>query len=338
MLLTLNDVRRQLWQFYPCSASSVQVDWQDATYEHQQFWLGGLNRVLEYFYGHGEWKNMYYRVPLTIQGTTLTLPRNYGNCVGCAPATGPTFPIYSRFHEFSAWGTALANVTTYPSINRGLIPLGDTAQTFKVPTGTFYLRAVATEVMTEGLTFLGGTDGSDNEIFAPVTLDLASGTTTTSQAYNSLPLIEKKVTQNAVKLYSVDTTSAVATLIATYAPGETIPSYKQFSVPSATDQDVVTALCTLQYVPVVADTDLVVPSNTNAIALGLQALTYRDFRNDPERAALYMGPNKLGTDDIGKFEGAIDILDSDRQQADAGEVPLFNMGRQFGAGSIISVR
>jgi hypothetical protein len=210
----------------------------------------------------------------------------------------------------------------------GLRLVDENAQTFIVPSGTFTLRAVATEVNATGLTLIGGFDQNAKELFGEITLPLINGVANGSQQYTKLPHIEKAVTSNAVLLYAVDTTTAVATLIGSYAPGETLPTYRQYNVAgitsSTSDPPVVSAICKLGFVAAVSANDIIVPGMIGALKLGLMAIQYED-KTDPANAKIYMG-------------NAIALLDAELEELQSAEQPLFAVSENFGAGSIHNAR
>ncbi len=330
-MFTLGTARPILWQY------ASNVAYADATDDDLLSFDSKLAQVLERFFNLGTWRAMWKRPLLTIYGNTLTLPRGFDTCHGVENSCGYPMPIYSRFHEFVAHGPCFLENTSatscrYPSI--GLID--EAAQTFIAPTGTFTLRAVATEVLTDGLNFNGGFDQDGNELFGSITLDLANGTSETTQQFTILPTITKLVTSDAVSLYSVDTTTSDATLIAVYAPGETVPAYRQYIVNGANDSDVVRAQCKLSFVLPNADTDVIVPSNLGALKLGLMSIQFED-KNDPVQAGLYMGPN-YPMDNPGKPYGAIDLLDGEAGELREAEIPMFNVSTQYAAGNIYQVK
>jgi hypothetical protein len=85
---------------------------------------------------------------------------------------------------------------------------------------------------------------------------------------------------------------------------------------------------------------LVIPSVTDALILGLMSFQYRD-KSDPERSALFMGPNYPGRGDSTAkpiMAGAVDVLDSDRAEDDGAELPQINFSHDYGAGNIAQVR
>jgi len=187
------------------------------------------------------------------------------------------------------------------------------------------------------MTFIGGLDENEAIIEGNVKLEVVNGTSTTTQKYTEMPFIEKAVTPAYVEIYSVDTTTAVETLLCVYAPSETVPAYKRYSIPAACDGNTFACLCKLAYVPAIQDTDLIVPSIIDALAKGLQSIQFAD-RNDAERAGLYMGPNYPGDGDsavrVGVMKGCVDILDSDLAEDEQAEIPAFQMSRDYACGSI----
>ena len=273
---------------------------------------------------------MWKRPILKVFGNTLTLPRGFDTCRGVESVHGCPIPLYSAFHAFVAygrtswldWGTGYAH--------HGLTLINEAAQTFVHPVGTYTLRAVATEVQNPGITLIGGFDENDAEILGSVSLPLINGASDTTQQYVKLPEIQKVVTANAVSLYSVDTTTSVATLIANYAPGETTPNYRQYSIGHGMDGKLVRALCKLGFEPAITGNDLVMPGMMGALKLGLMALQYEE-KTDPQNAAIYWGPSRP------KFIGAIDLLDSEIEELDSAEQPAFNVSPNYGAGSVINV-
>lgn len=326
-MLTLANARKALWQY----GSSVPYATATIT-DIGQFDLK-LNEVIERFFTVGTWRSMWRRLTLQVFGFTLTLPRGFDTCRAIDPMDGGNpVPIYSQFSQFIGYGDI--GLDSAAQMYRGLHLMSETAQTFSVPTGTYYLRAVGTEIAATGLQLTGGADALGDEIFGSTNLALINGATTGAQAYTDMPLIEKAVTNNAVSLYAVDTTTAVATLIANYAPGETIPAYRQYSVGGGLDTQLMRCLCKLAFVPAVASSDLIIPGNIGALKLGLMAIAYED-KTDPANAALYFGPNH--PEQTGKMAGAIDLLDAEIAELEAAERPAFLVDSHFGAGTIMQV-
>ena len=341
-MLTLGDSRQPLWKYVS------NVPFETAQDSDIKNFDAVLNRLCQRFLAEGSWKGCFRRVTLSTYGNTITLPRNLSVCLGCDPLCPNTtdswsgFPlrIYSRWFEFAAQGPGMSSSCVNGCAIRGLIPVSDLIQTFADPTGTFYLRAKSTKASGRGFTFSGGLDENEDAIAGNVKLEIANGTTTTTQQYTEMPRIEKAMTGAYVEFYSVDTTTAEETLLCVYAPSETNPDYKRYIVPNAEDGDQFSCLCKLAFVPAVNDSDLIIPDMMDALILGLMSIQFRD-KTDPERSALYMGPNYPGKGDSTAkpvMAGAIDVLDSDLAEDEGAEIPMFNFPTSYGAGNIWQVR
>lgn len=256
------------------------------------------------------------------------------------------FQLYSEFHTFAGCGGYYYDPSYYgwswigTCASRPLTLVNDNAQTFVIPTGTYTIRCVGNEAANPGLTLTGGFDENGNEILGEVSLPITTGTTETTQQYTDLPEFSKVSTTYAVNIYSVDTTTSVATLIAVYAPGETVPTYRQYSVGStALDGKSVRTICKLGFETAIVDNDLVIPGNLGALKLGLQALQFED-KIDPANAGIYWGPNYTAGPNrtqLRTMAGAIDLLDSEIAELDAAEQPVFNVQQDYAAGAVMNV-
>lgn len=98
------------------------------------------------------------------------------------------------------------------------------------------------------------------------------------------------------------------------------------------DEDpVIAVIARKAYVPLRSDDDEVQPDNLGALKLGLMSLQFED-KNDPERAALYFGPNF--PERSGRMAGAMDLLDKEREESEQAEVPTFNVDPYYAGGSV----
>jgi hypothetical protein len=320
---TLLEVRNLLWEYAPSGADGLKVALADATTAQKNYWLGKLNQVCDRLMNMGTWSDCWVTVPaMPIYNGFITLPRRFNTCAGVNLCCGPR-PIYSRFWKF----TYAERTRSYTN---AVIPTSDTAQTFLDPSGTFYLRIKSSTSGDNGklLSFIGGYDANSAELFSTATLTITSGSpATTSQSYTSLPRISKALTTGQVDLYSVDTTTAVETLIATYAPWETDPSYKRYEIvrqveaPSADDPTTAECLCNLSYVPAVLDSDLIIPGVLGGLKHGLKALTYEDTSDDRQDQ---------------EWQRAVKALDDARDSKEGVTIPTFRFSPDFGAGSILN--
>lgn len=327
-MLTLGTCRKALWSY------GSNVPYTAATLNDLVAFDFKLNQVMERFFTLGTWRSMWKRPVLKVFGNTLTIPRGFDTCRGAESCHGYPLPQYSAFHNFVAYGRTHWLDWNTGYAHHGLTLINEAAQTFVIPTGTFTLRVVGTEAQDPGLSLTGGFDENDQEIFGEINLPIVNGSSDTTQQYVKLPEIKKVVTADPVFLYSVDTTTLEATLIASYAPGETIPSYRQYNVGCGMDGKTVRAMCKLGFEPAIATGDIIIPGHIGALKLGLQALQFED-RVDPANAALYWGPNYPAK--TSKMTGAVDLLDAEIEELDAAEQPAFNVSPSFGAGSVINV-
>jgi len=202
--------------------------------------------------------------------------------------------------------------------SNGVTAVSETAQTFIVPDEGFRLKVVsALADNTKTISFLNGTNTSGNPIYATETLTLNNAAPPTSTTvWNTLPIIQKQETAAAVELYSV--INGTEELIGYYAPSETVPSYKRYSVGNYGDQTTANALCKLAYVPAVADTDLIFPPVLGALLHGLKGIQY-ELKSDSR--------------DFEEWEKAKRILMNDREELDGKVFPVIEVVGDFGAGN-----
>lgn len=323
---TLAEIRSLLWEYGPSGTDGLKVPLASATTAQKAYWLGKLNQVCERLMNMGTWSNCWVQVPqMPIYNGYITLPRRFKTCEGVNLCCGPR-PIYSRFWRFSI-------ATRSRPWSNAVIPINDSAQTFLDPTwvdstAVYYLRIKSTTSAdnTLALAFIGGNDSTGKELFSTENLTIMANTpATTTQSYTQLPRISKPVTAGQVDLYSVDTTTAVETLIATYAPWETDPCYKRYEIisqaenPQSGDPTSAECFCNLDFVPAVNDSDLIVPGVLGGLKHGLKALTYEDTSDDRQDT---------------EWGRAAKSLDDARDSDEGVTIPTFRFDDNFGAGSI----
>lgn len=110
--------------------------------------------------------------------------------------------------------------------------------------------------------------------------------------------VQKQLTKGAVRLYELDTTTALQRPLAIYEPDELTPEYRRSVVPglsssspccgadAACTQPTVTVLAKLKFVPVRAETDYLLISNIAALKDMCQAIKKRE-NNLVTEAMLY---------------------------------------------------
>lgn len=241
-----------------------------------------LNQLLMRFVDSGEWHRSNFSVELPIYDGYFTLPRRAAALVGVRFSNfGVPRTIYPQAHEFSEVGPGEQD----PSLGLSSVYEGpDVCTQRTLAEGTSSLLSLsstnAEDLSTEESPLIVrifgvGADGrrlfdsAGNEGLAVA----LSGTTivTTSVAVALLDRITLPVTKGFVILKD-----AANTVLSTYEPGETAPSYRRYKIGAATADQTAIAFCTRRFVPVTADTDPVFPSNVGAIKLGLTALRLED--------------------------------------------------------------
>lgn len=311
MLLTLAVARQKLWNY------GSNVTFSQKTQAQSDEWDARLNLVLEELLGRCSPRYTKRRVNLAIYDEMVTLPRQFSALEGIKLLDTDIVPvnpwmIYGRHFEFGQ---------LYGDVSEGwgnVFPATEIAQTFRIPTPGFYLRCIATAA-DDPLVLVGGRDSNFDEYFDSVDLAITNGTTTTSRYYSSLPQIIKPVTSSEVELYSV-TVGGTATLIAIYAPGETVPAYKRFLVPGSEQYPLALCLCRLGFTPVSQNNDIVYPSSMPALQRGIRAMIRTEAEDDERAQALWAE--------------AVEFLDSESAITETAEQPILNVAPGYGPGSI----
>jgi hypothetical protein len=312
MLLNLAYVRESLWTYADQTSAyaTASQDQLDAA-------TSRINQASERILQSGKWKNSLRRFTVDIHDGYVTMPREVESMVGIKLMTSTGLcchsVIYSRFHEFS-------HATC--CCDHAVRAVSETAQTFLVPDSPFTLRIKST-VASGTVSFIGGWDEDGNEFFGADTVNIPNGSADGTRTYGSLPPtggIQKSATTVPVELYSVDS-DGNETLIAVYAPYETIPSYRKYQVPDCAQYTQALIWGKLAYVPASADTDIVIPSNLGALKMALKAL--QDEDTDEDQHALQ------------NWATCFNILDQEVTEADNdAEFPMFRTQYEFGCEGI----
>lgn len=133
-----------------------------------------------------------------------------------------------------------------------------------------------------------------------ITITLAVPFGSTSVFVGRIDRVIKTVTQCNVPLYAYDPNANVLEDLANYEPSETLPNYERDRISAGGSwtgggcggttgcTKSIVALVKLQFVPVVADTDLVLISNVRALKFAIQAVKLEESNQD-EAAAVKMG-------------------------------------------------
>lgn len=280
--MILSQVRQLLHQHVsPDGPNSIQVPVR-------------VNELCERFFVSGKWKGMMVEVDLDATKGYVTLPRRCESILGVTVQKVPRTP-FGKWYSFLPGGPGEVDLSTYsgPDI---VVDKGDGYPTYAdSPYASFRVRVKvpnASDRNNGNYVLVKGTDSSgkvvyDSEGSEGIVLNLTSSENTTSQYFSTITSIVKPPTLGYLTLWAVDSTSA-ETQIGDYEPGETNVSYRRYRVTVAdtSETPTVRALCKRRYVPIVSESDEVIPGNMGALKLGLISLKYEDT-NDLERASEY---------------------------------------------------
>jgi hypothetical protein len=124
------------------------------------------------------------------------------------------------------------------------------------------------------------TDNGDGTFSDGISLTINPPTTTGTVLVGNISRVIKPVTQGSISLFSLDQVTAVQTALAIYDPGDTNPSFAQYVLHAACCNPSVTwsavAQVKLKFIPVVADTDLVLIPNLHALALFIKGIRFAE--------------------------------------------------------------
>jgi hypothetical protein len=250
-----------------------------------------INAVSSMFVNSGKWAGTVVNVVFKLYDDQLTLPRNLLNILGAETrGTGTRSLLHQAFNVQNEWYQFLPGgpgiLVNQPDDVQSFVPSGDGVVTFRDLPSAGTLKIVTTANESSGLKFHVRGRHNGAKVFTMesttqvegenASIPVTQGSSVTFGAtFDELYSIVKPVTNGVILLYHVadDNTQ---TLIGSYEPGETLPSYRKYYVPRrADDTDVIVARCKIRHVPALVDNDEIIPSNLNALEMGLQALGFR---------------------------------------------------------------
>ncbi len=210
----------------------------------------------------------------------LTLPRRFKSIKGIIQ-DGVAINLASKW-----WNYAPGLATDSQKLMGTAQMLGSGFATFSDLTSAARLKISGDPT---GTVRIQGLDANGNQIYdnaGGLGFDIPFSNTPSTQYVSLITAIEMPLT-DAPKILTAVYDDTTTQTLGIYEPGETIPDYTRYFLPSATITGTtgssVTALCQRQFVPCVADTDLVYPSNFAALKHGVIAIVYEDAGED-ERA------------------------------------------------------
>jgi hypothetical protein len=236
------------------------------------------------FVTSGTWRGCivegYYSVDTT---GFITLPPNMESLLAATKCNVPV-AIFSEFHQFVEQGPG----TIDPAESGGLqfFDMGDRfCTTADIPEGSSgKLRLSIHDEDDEDLTVrVMGLDENGEEIYdgsgAPgEEVVLASTPVETDHTFSKVTGVIKELTDAPVDLAWMD--GATPTALATYQPYETLPLYHRYQIGrfnrESDDDNIIAIKARRRFIPLVNETDFVVPDSLNALKWGLRALEHEN--------------------------------------------------------------
>lgn len=331
MKLTLAEARRQLYDaVVPDLDSQENIDRFDRA----------INFACERLINSGSWLGMFDHVAFLVpEGDHhITLPPEYTSVEamayersgenGCVCRT----PVIIRnqwmallstgafLWDWSQWGSYGFQAFQSYANDRG-----DGFVTFRdSPYATYRLRFELDSPDDAGKEVLiKGYDGDGNAIFSPssscsyqgATYQMAYPDVTTSEVFSKQIYFLHKFScfTGYLKLYAVNTVDGEETLIGQYEPSLINPDYKRYSIPNCNwnGSFTVRTICKRRYVPMVADTDSVIPANFGALRTAITSIIYEQ-QNDPGRRDI-------------EFQRALDLLNDELRSSRGGAALTMNI-------------
>lgn len=176
-------------------------------------------------------------------------------------------------------------------------------------------RIVRTEVDGEWI------DGEQLEVNGDTNPFTFAGTS----VFTNVTQVVKPVTKGYVELYA--TNGANDVLLSTYAPKETIPTYRKYYIPYHHNAGTRTVLVRARkrFVPVVNDTDQLIISNLPALKAMVQALSLRDNNDWAAYAQTRMIAVQIMKEEAKAYRGTA-------------RTPVINFARGYPLGSLPGIR
>ncbi len=280
------------------------------------------NQATEELMNEGDWPSVVDRLRFRIarDKCQFVMPSDYDRMLYCTLDNVP-LQMQSPWFEFVAYGMDWLNQTDSEA-NWNMFPWfqgvldKDTAVTFEdIPAtgGPWYVRVSGTvNEKVDGVRpniIIQGYDSENNwvrsevagewidGISVPINGDSAPFFIQTTQSFRYITGIIKPQTKGYVLLHVADTGAENVEYIGQYAPKDTAPYYRQYSVPnlrqailqgggSATCRRTVVARCRKRYVPITDDNDWLLINNLPALKKMVQAVYFSETQ-DSNNYAIY---------------------------------------------------
>lgn len=286
-----------------------------------------VNEAQQRLLTRGRYKGSIGRFQICTANALVTWPRQIESIEAAALCTSP-LTLRNKWYEFLGYGPG--QVDEESSISGTLVDRGWAFTTEDVADG-FYLKAYADLSVDADKTILfQGIDDNGNRVLTNAgetdgeELSLSVAGVQTSAIFVKIQGVQKQVTKGPVRVYKVDPTTLVQTLIATYDPSETLPCYRRSLVPCLERANCcdrfnpceegsrqLTVLGRLRHIPVVNDTDYFVLSCEPALKDMAQSVQKRE--------------DNLIQEALAYEQSAIRELNLQLEMSEGGNVPIIRV-------------
>ena len=239
-----------------------------------------LNEVSERYINSGKWKGSVITLKIASSTGVITLPFNYADVLAMT-YDGIPYPTFTEFHQYIEEGPGKVDEALHwPGI---LLSLGDNFCTQADPTVASTLRVYSSAGDNGKVVRVYGqlngdiiydTNGNEGE-----QVTLAAPFVSTTNQYDKITGLTKDLTTARVYLKGWDGTTE--TLLSTYQPNETVPVYHRYQ--TGVCEKEIRIICQRRFIPLVAETDFVIPGNISALRAGIQSRLFEDA-TDPDAA------------------------------------------------------
>lgn len=259
------------------------------TEEFRQF----VNDATERLMYRGDWPGTEVPIHLSVKRGIVTFPRQVGS-VRKINVTRRYIPVWNDLYAFlpHQWNNGSccgAFLQWMDPLAPSMTQYGTSCTFDQPPTDTCVLQISGIADDTGAvLQFFGTdpqgnalrTDNGDGTFSDGISLTLNQPFTVGTDLVKYVGRAIKPKTQGPVSLFALDTVTGTQTALAVYDPGDTNPSFAQYNLHAACCNPQVNwsavAMVKLKFVPVVADTDLVLIPNLHALALFIKGMKFAE--------------------------------------------------------------
>lgn len=266
--------------------------------------LAYTNLATQELINEGDWPQLIVRMRFKTSNCKINVPSEFDRIISLS-VNGVPMPLQSPWFEFVGYGPGYLQATPSTQLDSGQLERlegvldKEQVATFQdIPSdGSFYyptIYATAPESVA-GVRPVMTIQGYDENgqwirsvvangewidgIQLAINGDSVPYGATSTQAFSVITAILKPVTNGWVNLYVSGTQQNV--FIGSYAPYDTRPYYRRYSIPNLTNGTTYCILARLRkrYAPIVSENDFLLIPNLPALSTMVQAVYYREAGN-----------------------------------------------------------